>query len=145
MERDELIGLIRARDQYTVFAALGIRVTSWDPEACAVAIDVDRRHLQHAGFMHGGISVLLAESAASLAAVLTVDMDANDVFGTEINASHLRPVTSGTVTATARPLRRGRTVHVYDVAVTDERGELVCASRCSVAVRSTVGQRPAAR
>ena len=135
MERDEVIRLISARNAGSAFGALGIEVTSWDPDAFAVTVDVDHRHRQPEGFLHGGMSVLLAESAASLAAALSVDLETSMVFGVDINATHLRPVRSGTVTATARPLRRGRSVQVYEIAVTDERGELVCAARCTVAIR----------
>jgi 1,4-dihydroxy-2-naphthoyl-CoA hydrolase len=135
MERAELIQMIEARNQATAFGALGIRVASWDPDAFAVAIDMDHRHRQPEGYLHGGMSVLLAESAASLAAALTVDIERSTVFGVDISATHLRPVTGGKVTATARPLRRGRTVQVYEIAITDERGELVCASRCTIAIR----------
>jgi 1,4-dihydroxy-2-naphthoyl-CoA hydrolase len=135
MDREDVIRIIEERNGATAFAALGIRVTSWSPDAFAVAIDVDDRHRQPEGFMHGGISVLLAESAASLAAALSVDITTTQVFGAEISASHLRPVASGTVTATARPLRRGRTSHVYEIKVTNDRHDLVCAVRCSVAIR----------
>jgi 1,4-dihydroxy-2-naphthoyl-CoA hydrolase len=136
MDTDEVIRIIEARNGATAFAALGIRVTSWDPDAFAVAVDIDDRHRHPEGFLHGGISVLLAESAASLAAALSVDITAYRIFGSEISASHLKPVASGTVTATACPLRRGRTSQVYDIKVTNEKHELVCAVRCSVAVRA---------
>ncbi len=135
MERDEVVRLIKLKNQESAFGALGIEITSWDPDAFAVSVEIDHRHRQPEGFLHGGMSVLLAESAASLAAALTVDIERNVVFGVDISATHLRPVTGGRVTATARPLRRGKSIQVYEITVTDGRGEAICASRCTIAVR----------
>lgn len=135
MDRDEFIRFVEAKNPETVFGPLGIRVVAFDPDAFAVALDIDARHHQHLGMMHGGVSALLAESAASLAAAMSVDMSRYIIAGVDINATHLKPKRSGTLTATARPLRRGRSTHVYAVDIVDESGELVCAARCTIAVR----------
>lgn len=135
MDRDEFIRNVEARNPETVFAPLGIRVVTYDPDAFAVALDIDARHHQHMGMLHGGVSALLAESAASMAAAMFLDMKEYLIAGVDLNATHLKPKRSGTLTATARPLRRGRTTHVYTIDIVDESGDLVCASRCTIAVR----------
>lgn len=136
LSREELIAFIQARDPHTVHGALGIRIETYDAEACVVAVDVDERLYQHGGIVHGGIYVLLAESAASIAAAFAVDMTRFEVAGMEVNANHLRKVTSGVLRATARPIHRGRSTLVYGIDVCDAEGERVCVSRCTVAVRA---------
>jgi uncharacterized protein (TIGR00369 family) len=135
MTREEFIRIVEETNPRTVFAPLGIRVARYDPDDMQVAMDIDDRHRQHLGVLHGGVSALLAESAASLAAAMSVDLRAEVVAGVDLNATHLRPKTSGSLLATARPIHRGRTTHVYRVDVTDENGDLVCAARCTIAVR----------
>ena len=132
--RDKLIEFIEARTPSTVYGALGIQMVSYDPDAVTLRLTVDDRHRQHAGLVHGGISVLLAESAASVAAALSVDMAKVSVSGMEINANHLRQVTSGSLTAVASPIHRGGTSHVYSIEIRDDQDRLTCVSRCTVAV-----------
>jgi uncharacterized protein (TIGR00369 family) len=135
VDRDEFINIVEARNPRTVFEPLGIRVTKYDPDAMQVAMDVDHRHHQHLGMLHGGVSALLAESAASLAAAMSVDLSKHIIAGVDLNATHLRVKRGGTLLATARPLFRGRTTHVYGIEITDERDELVCVARCTIAIR----------
>lgn len=135
VDRDEFINIVEARNPRTVFEPLGIRVTKYDPDAMQVAMDVDHRHHQHLGMLHGGVSALLAESAASLAAAMSVDLSKHIIAGVDLNATHLRAKRGGTLFATARPLFRGRTTHVYGIEITDERDELVCVARCTIAIR----------
>lgn len=137
MKREEVIALVEERLPHTAFAPLGIRVLSYDPDQLELALDIDDRHRQPAGFLHGGVSALLAESAASLAAAMSIDIRTHTVFGVDISATHLRPKREGSLKATATPLLRGRTTHVYDVRITDESGTLLCVSRCTIAVRPT--------
>ena len=136
---EEVQALLRAHiaqsDPHTVHAALGIRFESFDPDALTVAVDVSEKLFQHGGIVHGGVYVLLAESAASTAAAFYVDITQNDVSGLAINASHLRKVTEGKLTATATPLHRGRTTHVYNVDVRDAQARLVSTCRCTLAIR----------
>jgi 1,4-dihydroxy-2-naphthoyl-CoA hydrolase len=135
VDRDEFIRFVEAKNAETVFAPLGIRVVAYDPDAFAVALDIDVRHHQHLGLLHGGVSALLAESAASMSSAMFVDMKEYLIAGVDLNVTHLKPKRSGILTATARPLRRGRTTHVYTIDIVDESGDLVCASRCTIAVR----------
>jgi uncharacterized protein (TIGR00369 family) len=135
VEREEFVSLVESTNPRTVFEPLGIRVSRYDPDALQVAMEIDDRHRQHLGVLHGGVSALLAESAASLAAAMSVDLRTHTVAGVDLNATHLRPKHSGTLFASAHPIFRGRTTHVYTVDVTDEKGDLVCAARCTIAVR----------
>jgi uncharacterized protein (TIGR00369 family) len=135
MDRETFIAYVEQANPQTVFAPLGIRVTAYEPDAFAVTLDADRRHHQHVGIVHGGIYALLAESAASMAAAMHVDMSTHTVAGVDLNATHIKLKRTGTLTATARPLHRGRSLHVYAVDVTDEAGDLVSACRCTIAVR----------
>ncbi len=134
--RDEFLAYVERANPRTVFAPLGIRIERCDPDEMVVALDIDDRHRQHLGMLHGGISALLAESAASLAAAASVDMAHHIVAGVDLNATHVKAKRAGTLRATARPAFRGRTTHVYAIDITDEDGELVCVSRCTIAVRA---------
>lgn len=136
MDREEFIRRTEELNSHTVFAPLGIRVERWDPDAFGVALDIDERHHQHLGVLHGGVSVLLAESAASMAAAMSVDLQRFTVAGVDINATHLKPKRGGTLHATARALFRGRSTQVYAIDIADETGELVCVARCTIAVRA---------
>ncbi len=131
----DIIRLIESMHEETVFAALGIRVESYDPAGVIVAIDVDRRHLQHSGIVHGGVYVVLAESAASIAAALKVGIERYHIAGMEINANHLGAVASGVVRAKATLAHHGRTLMVYTIELTDDKSRLVCISRCTIAIR----------
>jgi uncharacterized protein (TIGR00369 family) len=90
------------------------------------------------GILHGGVSALLAESAASLGAALAAGPD-RQVVGIEINASHLRSVRDGHLTATATPLRAGRTVQVWSISLTDDEERVICQARCTLAVLGVPG------
>jgi len=118
----------------TLMEALGIEVKEAAPDRVVLAMPVGPATRQPAGFLHGGASAALAETAASLGTLLNIDRGREAAAGMEISASHLRPVSAGSVTATAVPLHRGRTSMVWDIRIADERGRLVCVSRCTVAV-----------
>ncbi len=122
-------------DANTVLGALDVRITSYAPDAVTVETDVSDRLYQHGGIVHGGVYVLLAESAASTAAATCVDITRFRVSGMEINANHLRSVTSGSLKAVATPVHRGQTTHVYSVEITDQDERLISVGRCTMAVR----------
>lgn len=112
---------------------LGMEFTGLDPEEVVATMPVDARHHQPLGFLHGGVSVTLAESVATVGAWLNCP-PGKGAFGSEINASHLRPKRSGTLTAVGRPIHRGRTSQVWQVEIRDEDDKPVCVSRCALAV-----------
>jgi len=112
---------------------LGVEVVEATPVRVVLRLPVDWRVHQPYGLLHGGVSALLAESAASFGASLAAGPGRN-VVGIELNASHLRSLTHGHLTAEATPVRVGRTVQVWHVALTDDEGRAICDARCSVAV-----------
>jgi uncharacterized protein (TIGR00369 family) len=111
---------------------LGIEVRELLPERVVATMPITAAHLQPLGYLHGGASVALAETVASIGAYRNVAP--KGAFGLEINANHIRPKRSGTLTAIATPLHRGQTTHVWDVKIYDEEEKLVCVSRCTVAI-----------
>ena len=119
----------------TVFETLGIRVLEAEPERVVVEIDVGPRVHQPMGLLHGGVSALLAESAASIGSYMNLDPSTHAGVGVELNISHLRARRDGVVRATAIPVRRGRGLHVWTIEIVDEDGRPVAVARCTVAVR----------
>lgn len=112
---------------------LGIVLTDHGEDYLRGTMPVDQRTRQPFGLLHGGSSVLLAETLASMAGWLCLD-EGGQLVGLEINANHLRAVTEGSVTGTARPVHIGRSTQVWEVRIEDERGKLVCLSRMTGAV-----------
>ncbi len=95
---------------------------------------VDPRTHQPFGILHGGASVVLAETLGSMASLLLVDRSKHTPVGLEVNANHLRPVKTGIVTGTCKPLHIGGKTHVWDIKIMNEAGKLVCISRLTVAI-----------
>jgi 1,4-dihydroxy-2-naphthoyl-CoA hydrolase len=115
--------------------ALGIDVVELTATRVVATMPVDHRTRQPFGILHGGASVALAETVASLGAAANVDRQEFVAVGLEINANHLRAKHDGMVTATATPIHIGRTTQVWDISIVDELQRPVCASRCTLAVR----------
>lgn len=120
--------------QETLLATLGIEITEATKERVVARMPVAPKVHQPFGLLHGGASVALAETVASVAAYLNVDASAQVAVGIEINANHLRAKRDGVVTATATPVHVGRSTQVWDVRIVDEEGRAVCVSRCTLAV-----------
>jgi|SRR5699024_2353384 len=118
----------------TLLESLGIKVVSLDKQLVVLTMPVDHRTHQPAGFLHGGASVALAETAASIGAILHVDSEKFNVFGIEINANHVKSKRDGLVTAKARPVHVGKTTMVWEINITDKNNDLICISRCTVGV-----------
>ena len=114
--------------------ALGIQIVELTPQRVVATMPVDARTCQPFGILHGGASVALAETVASLGAVMNVDLEKSTTVGLEINANHLRAKQDGTVRATALPLHVGRSTQVWEVRIVDEKDRAVCVSRCTLAV-----------
>jgi uncharacterized protein (TIGR00369 family) len=117
-----------------VIGHLGIEFVEVGDAFLVARMPVDERTRQPVGVLHGGASVTLAETLASWAATFTVDHERVSCVGMEINANHVRSVTSGWVTGLARPVSLGRRTQVWEVRITDDGGELVCISRCTLAI-----------
>ena len=118
----------------TLLTTLGIEVVETSKERVVLRMPVGPKVHQPFGLLHGGASVALAETAASIAGLMQVDTREEMVVGIEINANHLRGKRDGVVTAVATPIHVGRRTHVFDVRITDEDGKAICVSRCTLAV-----------
>jgi 1,4-dihydroxy-2-naphthoyl-CoA hydrolase len=125
---------LQERSRNTLVDTIGIRVTEIGPDFVRATMPVNPRTHQPMGVLHGGASVALAETVGSLAATMCVDENLYVCLGQEINANHLRPVSSGIVTATARPYHIGKRSHVWHIEIRDEQDKLVCVSRLTMAV-----------
>jgi 1,4-dihydroxy-2-naphthoyl-CoA hydrolase len=113
---------------------LGMEFTEVGEDFLKGRMPVDHRTRQPYGLLHGGASVALAETLGSVASAFVVDRSQYNAVGLEINANHLRGVREGFVTGIARPLHLGKTTHVWDIRIYDEKDKLVCVSRLTVAI-----------
>ena len=113
---------------------LGIEILELTDDRVVATMPVDARTRQPFGILHGGASVALAETVASLGATGRIDRSAFMAVGQEINANHLRGKAEGVVTAIAMPVHVGRSSQVWTIEIRDEVGKLVCVSRCTLAI-----------
>jgi len=118
----------------TLGETLGIRFVAIGPDYVCGTMPVDDRTRQPHGLLHGGASVALAETLGSTGTTLTLDRERQMCVGQEINANHLRPARSGSVTGTARPVHIGGRSQVWEIRITGEGDQLVCISRLTMAV-----------
>jgi len=125
---------LRARATHNLAATLGIELRELTPKRVIATMPVDDRTRQPFGILHGGASVALAETIASLGGAVNVDLDRFVVVGIEINANHLRAKKDGVVTGTGTPIHVGRTTKVWEVRIVDEKDRPICVSRCTLAV-----------
>lgn len=132
-EKETDLVRLNALSKNTLIANLGIEYTKIGDDFLQATMPVDSRTKQPFGLLHGGASVVLAETLGSVAANLVVGQDKVCV-GLEINASHLRSVTSGIVTGVVRAVRIGRSVQVWNIEISDQRQHLICSSRLTVSV-----------
>ena len=121
---------------------MGVDLKVLTPDRVVATMPVDDRTVQPFGLLHGGASAALAETVASLGAFLNIDSEKQAAVGVELNANHLRGKPEGVVTATATPLHRGRSTHVWDIRIEDERGTLICVSRCTLAIIDKPSPKP---
>ena len=129
-----LIDKLKSRSHKTHAATLGIEITELSKERVVATMPVDDRTRQPFGILHGGASVALAETVASIAGTLNVDLNLFSVVGVEINANHIKAKKDGIVTGTATPIHVGRSTQVWQIMIVDEQGKTVCVSRCTLAV-----------
>jgi uncharacterized protein (TIGR00369 family) len=134
IDQNDIVARLNATRPHTVLEALDITFVEADKERVVASMPIGPQHLQLVGYLHGGVSVVLAETVASVASIMHIDVERQMAFGLEINANHIRPKRDGILTAVATSLHLGRTSHVWDVRISDEREKLVCVSRCTVAV-----------
>ncbi|MDH1702892.1 hotdog fold thioesterase [Comamonas terrigena] len=124
---------MNARNESCAVGHLGIEITEKGDDYLVGRVPVDARTKQPFGLLHGGVSVVLAETLGSVGA-FNACPEGHMAVGLDINANHLRPATSGWVTGTARPVHIGRTTQVWQIDMVNEAGELTCVSRITMAI-----------
>ena len=118
----------------TMVEYLGIQFTAIGPDYITASMPVDHRTKQPLGLLHGGVSVVLAETLGSLAANCSVDMKKFHCVGLDINANHIRSAKEGIVVGTTSPIHIGRTTQIWEINIRNEQKQLVCVSRITMAV-----------
>jgi 1,4-dihydroxy-2-naphthoyl-CoA hydrolase len=114
---------------------LGIEFTEFGDDYMVAKMPVDHRTVQPFRILHGGASVVLAETLGSVASLFCIDISKQQAVGLEINANHLSSAREGTVVyGTVKPIRIGKTIHVWNIEIKDEKGKMICISRLTVAV-----------
>jgi len=127
------VAALRAMNPNSLMDRMGIEVVSASPDHLVATMPVEG-NTQPYGLLHGGASVVLAETLGSIGAALHAG-PGKAVVGLDINATHHRAARSGTVTGTATPISLGRTLACYEVVVTDDEGRRVCTSRITCLIR----------
>ena len=136
---------LNASQRNTIGELLDIRFESFDDDSLTASMVVDPRTHQPYGLLHGGASVVLAETLGSMASHLCIDSSRFYCVGLEVNANHLRGLRSGRVNAVARALHLGRTTHVWDIRLSGEDGKPSCISRLTMAIVPLGEKGPAQR
>ncbi len=113
---------------------IGIQFTAIGEDFLEATMPVDTRTHQPFGLLHGGASVALAETMGSVAATCCIEMDKQFCVGLEINANHIKGVRNGFVKGTTKPIHVGRKTQVWEIKITNQKDELVCISRITMAV-----------
>ena len=139
-KQDISLAALQATGANTAVSHLGIEFTEVGDDYLVARVPVNRQTCQPYGLLHGGVSVVLAETLGSCGAAFSVPLGTR-VVGLEVNANHLRGVQDGWVTATARPVHLGRTTQVWQIELRDDQGRLSCTSRLTMAVLAP--ERPA--
>jgi 1,4-dihydroxy-2-naphthoyl-CoA hydrolase len=130
------LGILNDIGKNSMSDYVGIEFIESGDDFLTAKMPVDHRNVQPFRILHGGASVVLAETLGSVASVLCLaDMSKQQAVGVEINANHLSSAREGTIVyGTVRPIRVGRTMHVWNIEIKDEKGKLVCVSRLTVAI-----------
>jgi len=132
MDQAELLKLT-AENELLQF--LGVKIEKATGDHVVLSMPVTPKVHQYLGIMNGGISLFLAETAASSGVVAGQDLSQVSPVGIEINANHLRAVSKGILTVEAKPIYAGRTMAVWSIEITDDRGKLVCVSRLTMMIK----------
>lgn len=125
---------LNSRPKKSLSSWIGIEFSEITDDSLSATMPVDERTRQQAGILHGGASVVLAETLGSVASTLIIDPDKWMAVGLEINANHLRPVSQGYVKGVCTPIHIGTKTHVWDIKIFNDQGKLNCISRLTVAI-----------
>ena len=134
MDKKEILRKIEERTGNTMVSTIGIEITDFGEEYICGKMPVDDRTKQPFGLLHGGASAAFAETLGSMGAGMHVDLENYSVVGIEINSSHLKAMKEGWVYGKAVPIRIGRKIQVWDIDIKDEKDNMVCKSRLTLAV-----------
>ena len=126
--------LIDQMSKGTIDEHLGIKITDIGDDYITGTMPADARTFQPYGIVHGGANVVLAETLGSIAGAHVIDMSTTRCMGQEVSATHLRPVSSGLVTGTAKPIHLGRRSHVWEIRLTNDQGKLTCIAKLILAI-----------
>jgi|TARA_B110000438_G_scaffold110950_1_gene108809 1,4-dihydroxy-2-naphthoyl-CoA hydrolase len=118
----------------TIDEHLGIKIIDVGDDYITGTMPADARTFQPYGIVHGGANVVLAETLGSIAGAHVIDMSTTRCMGQEVSATHLRPVSSGLVTGTAKPIHLGRRSHVWEIRLTNDQGKLTCIAKLILAI-----------
>lgn len=127
--------LIHQTAENELMRFLGVTIVEATAERVVLTMQVTPKVHQYVGIMNGGVSLYLAETAASIGVVAGADLSKVTPVGIEINANHIRAVSKGVLTVTATPIHTGRTMSVWKIDITNERGKLVCTSRLTMLIQ----------
>ena len=127
------VEILTESHRQTAVPHLGIEFLEVGDDFIRARVPVDHRTHQPFGILHGGVSVVLAETLGSCGAAYSTPADQRAV-GLDINANHIRSASSGWVTGVARPVHMGRSTHVWQIELADEQGRLTCVSRITMAI-----------
>ena len=125
-----------------LFQFLGIKIETATADRVVLTMEVTPKVHQYVGIMNGGVSLYLAETAASIGVVAGADLNKVTPVGIEINANHLRAVSRGIITIEAKPIYPGRTMSVWGIEITNDRGKLVCTSRITLLLQKRAAYQP---
>jgi 1,4-dihydroxy-2-naphthoyl-CoA hydrolase len=132
--RDYTVEELNGRPKGHIGELIGIEFTEITEDSISARMPVNEKTHQPYGILHGGASVVLAESLGSVASNMIIDSNKYIGVGLEVNANHLRPVKSGFVTGICKPIHIGGKTHVWDIRLYDDRGKMNCVSRLTVAI-----------
>lgn len=132
MEKSELI---KQTAENELMQFLGVKIVEAAGDKVVLTMEVTPKVLQYAGIMNGGVSLYLAETAASIGVVAGADLSKVTPVGIEINGNHLRAMSKGTLTVEARPIFPGRTLNVWQIDITSDKGKLIFTGRITILVQ----------
>lgn len=133
-KKEPTVEALTLRGKNSLSDHLGIEFVAVGENSITAKMPVDDRTRQPMGLLHGGASVVLAETLGSIAALHCVDIETQTIVGLEINANHIKSAKNGWVFGEVKPIHIGRSTHIWQIEITNEAGQLICISRITIAV-----------
>ncbi|MFT3743436.1 MAG: PaaI family thioesterase [Pyrinomonadaceae bacterium] len=138
----EKTSLLKSVADNELMQFLGVKIVEATGERVVLTMEVTPKVHQYVGIMNGGVSLYLCETAASIGVVAGADLTKVTPVGVEINANHLRAVSKGVLTVEASPIHSGRSMSVWKIEITNEKGKLVCTSRLTMFIQNRAAYQP---